>query len=318
MQFVFKKTIELTSEEKNGLLDQFNAIMEKDRTLQEWESMYLNTALGYSFHILMLDDGKLAGQNTGIPIYYQTEGKRSLFICNVDTMIDPGYRGLENIYDLFKFSFNQFKDSGISLVYGFPNDMAYPVEKALKIMKDVGRLDTYCLPYRIGGIKPSLKILNPFSRMFSCLFLLVSGLCSPKKKFSFQIQKEESSFNAFRYKWLDGGYQSVQYKGTEFVYKLKRHEGVRTAFLVDVRGKNPRNFRNAVRYILRKEKQNMDLLLYVGHLPFRHSGLIKFPEKYEPKHFHFMASILDEKSLTKETVFDLSHWDINLSNYDLI
>jgi len=47
-------------------------------------------------------------------------------------------------------------------VYGFPNDNDYPVFRKAKLMRDIGKLSTYYLPYRIGGIIPKLKFLNVF------------------------------------------------------------------------------------------------------------------------------------------------------------
>ncbi len=102
----------------------------------------------------------------------------------------------------------------------------------------------------------------------------------------------------------------------QFMYKIITYEGVRTAFLVDVVNKSARNFCKAVKYIIQNENVNFDLILYVGHLPFYGYGMIKFPRKFEPKHFNFTGFLLNEKN--KDLLFNIESWDVNLSNYDLI
>ena len=74
-----------------------------------------------------------------------------------------------------------------------------------------------------------------------------------------------------------------------------------------------------IKYIKQKEKGNFDLILFVGHLPegIRKIGLVKIPRKVEPKHFYMMGKIYDN-SLSKEVLYDINNWDVNLSDYDLI
>lgn len=318
MDFIFKKTTDLSDEEKNQLLGLFNKVMNRSRTIQEWENLYLNTPFGYSFHLIMKDGDVYAGQNAGIPIYYLVNGKKMSFICNIDTMTDRKYRGLENIYDIFRMSFDGYRKEGFSLVYGFPNDLAYPVEKGLRVMKDVGALDTYFLPFHIGGVVKRMGILNPLSLFFCWSWAVISSIFASKREHSFFIEKDLSTYNQTRYNWFDGQYEIVSKNGSGFVYKVQVHEGVRTVFLIDVFKKSPKEFCKAIKYIIQKEHKNADIILYVGHLPFRGTGMIKVPNTYEPKHFHFMASILDSDILEKDFIHNIEHWDVNLSNYDLI
>ena len=102
------------------------------------------------------------------------------------------------------------------------------------------------------------------------------------------------------------------------IYAVTVHEGVRTAFIVDITEKSAYNFQKAVKEILKLEKASMDLILYVGNLPFGNTGLIKVPRKYEPKNFNFTGQIFDKNSVDKKLFFDFNSWDVNLSNYDLI
>ena len=99
---------------------------------------------------------------------------------------------------------------------------------------------------------------------------------------------------------------------------MKEHEGVRTAFIVDVSPKSPRNFVDAVKYLLKHHSKEFDLVLYPGELPFGVTGMIKLPRKVEPKNFNMTANILDKEAVDESVIYDIRNWDTNLSNYDLI
>lgn len=315
MQFVTKKSIDLSAEEKRGLVNLFNEVFDRNRTIEEFDRQYLNNPEGFSYHTFAIEDGKIVASNSMVPSVYLYNGKQVRFVNSVDTMISEHHRGLENFYDMIKASFGDSEKRGYDAVYGFPNDNSYELFTKLKFLGDVGKLDTYCLPYRIGGIKKSLKVLNPLSMLFCRLWVVCSSLFASNKTPPFCIEKDAESFNSSRYKRGDGEYSVVD---GLFAYKVMEFDGVRTAFIIDVFEKSSRCFIKAVKYLLKNEKKNFDLVLYIGHLSFTSCGLIKFPRKYEPKHFNFTATVLNKNTIDKKTLLDIDNWDINLSNYDVI
>lgn len=315
--FEVKKTSELTIEEKQQIIALFNEIFEKNRDVKEFDSIYYNNVKGDGIHSLMKADGVVVGHDAGTPCYYKVNGQRTPAICNIDTMIHPKFRGLENYYDLMKAAFDKYKEEGYEFVYGFPNDNAFPLITGIKIMKFIGNLDTYCLPYRIGGIKKKLGFLNWASILFCNCWSSVSSLFASNKVQGFLIEKESETYNETRYKRMDGNYSKVCLPGLDFVYKVEDYEGIRAAFLIDVEQKSAKNFCKAAKYIWKQEKQNCDIILFVGVLPFGNTGFIKIPHKFEPKKFNFTA-ILNSKSIDKKAFYDINSWDMNLSNYDLI
>ncbi len=315
--FEVKKTSELTIEEKLQIVNLFNEIFEKNRTVKEFDNQYYNNVKGDGIHSLMKADDIIVGHDAGIPCYYIVNGARIPAICNIDTMIHPKYRGLENYYELMKTAFDRYKGDGYEFVYGFPNDNAFPLITGIKIMKHVGNLDTYCLPFRIGGIKKKLIFLNWVSILSCTCWVSFSGLFASKKVYRFLTEKETNTYNETRYKRMDGKYTKVSLPGLDFVYKVEDYEGIRAAFLIDVTQKSAKNFCRAAKYIWKQEKKICDIVLYVGVLPFKNTGFIKIPRKYEPKKFNFTA-ILNSKVLGKNEFYDINSWDVNLSNYDLI
>ncbi len=315
MQFVTKKTTELSLEEKQSLVDLFNEVFDKRRTVEEFDRQFLNNPEGYSYHTYSHEDGKMVASNTMVPSVYLVDGKPLRFVNSVDTMIAEHHRGLENFYDMIKASFGDSEKQGYDVVYGFPNDNSYELFTKLKFMRDIGKLDTYCLPYRIGGIKKGLDWLNWASMLFCRIWLGCSSLLASSRKATYLIEKEAMSYNATRYNRADGKYSVVE---GLFAYKVMEYEGVRTAFIVDVFEKSAKSFVKAVKYLFKNEKKNFDLILYVGHLTFDSYGLIKFPRKFEPKHFNFTGAILRKGAVDKKEFYEIDNWDINLSNYDVI
>jgi hypothetical protein len=256
--------------------------------------------------------------NSYIPCHYIINGEYYLFTNSVDTAVSKPYRDFANFYDMVVNAFDYMRKSGVTFTYGFPNDNSYLIFKKAKLFKDIGKLHTYCLPYRIGGVKPNLKVLNLFSKLLCLLWSNVTSFFATRKVAQFKIEKKVENYNATRYKRLDADYNMVKQSDFEFVYKIMKHEGVRTAFLIDVTPKSAHNFNNTVRYILKNERANFDLLLYVGHLPFHCTGMVKLPRKFEPKNFHFTGIVLDKKIFDDDLFYNINNWDVNLSNYDLL
>lgn len=316
--FIVKKTTELSIDEKKQIINLFNIVFDKNRSVEEFDNQYLNNPMGYSYHSMMIEDDVIVGHNSGMPCYYYVNGKKVVFACNIDTMIHPNHRGIENYYDLMSATYVEYKNDRVDVVYGFPNDNAFPLLTKLKFMKNVGRMYTYCLPYRVGGYKKSLRCLNWLSRLFCVMCVNVSMIFASKKECSYKILKDSKTYNETRYKRMDGEYSRVVCKGVEFVYKIMNHEGVRTAFIIDVMGKSSYNFCTAVKYILKNESANFDMIIYPGILPFLITGMIRIPRKYEPKRFNFTCKRMSSDKELDKYIYSIDNWDINLSNYDLI
>lgn len=317
MEFVVKKTEELSKEEIGQINSLFEKVFEKHRSEQEFLNQSVNNPIGYSYHSMMVEDGRIVGLNSFVPSYFIFNGDRMLFANSTDSMVDKPYRDFFNFNDMVTAAFREMKKDGVKYVYGYPNDNSYPVLIKSKLYKDIGKMHTYCLPLHVGGVKKSLAILNPLSSLFCRLFVAVSGLFASSKAERYSVEKDSESYNATRYRRGDGIYNVESIDGITVYYKIKVHEGVRTAFIIDLSEKSPKAFNKAVRHIVRNHAKEFDLLLYPGNLGFMNTSMIRIPRKFEPKNFNFTGRALDKKAFD-DSVWDIRNWDTNLSNYDLI
>lgn len=316
-EFIFRKTSELGEDEIAQITMLFNTVFEKDRTPDNMLHQYVNNPLGFSYHSLIVDNGNIVGMNVYVPVYYIVNGVKMLFANSIDSMVAKPYRDFFNYNDMVLTAYSHMKKEGVAFVYGYPNDNAYPVVVKSRLMKDIGKMHTYCLPLHVGGIKPALKFLTPVSSLLCRAFVAVSGIFASSRADNYAIHKDEATYNATRYKRGDGRYSTAMLGNATVWYKIKEHEGVRTAFIIDISEKSPRIFNRAVRHIVRNHAGEFDLLLYPGWLNFRNTSMIRIPRRFEPKNFNFTGKVLNKKAFD-DSVWDIRNWDTNLSNYDLI
>lgn len=321
MEIVAKKTTELTDKELQDISALFVEVFEKERDAEFSKRQYMNNPFGTSYHAMMYEDGKLVGHDAGIPQWYIVNGKKVKCLNNIDLMISKNCRGIVGFMGLMKAAYKLYTQEDVKFLLSMPNKNSYPLLKKLKYMEDVAPLNTYILPYRVGGVKPALGFANILSKLFCHLWVNVSSLFASNEVIKFAVHKDLETFNEHRYKRFDGVYQHAEYKGSRFVYKVMDYEGINAAFLVDVFEKSARNFALAAKYILKHEGDKFDVLLYVGNLPFGCNGFVKVPHKFEPKRFNFVSHIFDKEFFDeddKKAIFDLNSWDVNLSDDDVL
>lgn len=316
MEFITKKTTELTEKEIDQILSLFEEVFERPTSEEAFLGSYTSNYLGYSYHTLILKDNRIVGANSLVPIDYYIGGIKQKWVNSGGTMISKTCRGIENFYDMIRESYRNAETEGFAACTGFPNDNSYPLFTGTKLMKDIGKMYTYILPYRIGGIKSTLKWLNPISLFICKFYVSISGYFASKEVVQFKIHKANENFDQYRYK--SNSYVKLKIGDGNAIYKVTEHEGVRTAFIVDVTDKSACNYQRLVKEIIKREHKNIDLILYVGNLPFGNHGLIKIPRKFEPKNFNFTGHIFDQKLIDKKEFYKFENWDVNLSNYDLI
>ena len=97
-----------------------------------WQWQFKDNPSGKAVCFLAESKGQIVGQYVTIPTRFVTHGKDTLLAFSCDTMIHPGYRRQGMFSALAREVYGSLKTlSGITLVWGFPNDQSLPgfVEK---------------------------------------------------------------------------------------------------------------------------------------------------------------------------------------------
>ena len=153
-------------------------VPEKERWMKGWKWMHIGNPAGASMMWLAEHDGKLTGQ---YPLILEDMKVGEEIIKSaqiVDTMVHPEYRRQGIAYALGKKALSELEKEEIQLVYGFPNQQAYPLH-----MKS-GWLDV--CPFQVM-IKP-LNLENIIEMYFTCKklplrILTIAGKLSTKMVF---------------------------------------------------------------------------------------------------------------------------------------
>ena len=86
-------------------------------------------------------------------------------------------------------------------------------------------------------------------------------------------------------------------------------------YVIDVIPLSKKNLENAIDQIS-KANSNTDLLIYIGDLKTTPKNLIKIPSFLLKQQRMISGKILDNSQIN-EKIFDISNWNINLSNFDI-
>jgi hypothetical protein len=312
---VFKKTDQLKESEQEQMLDLFLRVFNKKMTRDAFERKFFHTPRGHSYHSLMLHGEVVVGAFSAVPGRYRCFGKEQIFSLSVDTMIDSKYRGAGHLMKMAKLVHQGLINDGIPFIFGFPNEHFYPAQKRFLKYENIGELDYYALPLNIGSVVQKLKPFNGLSRGF-CRF--AARLCRiPKNsKTKYEIAKViDKQFERHRY---DESYNRISLAdGAECIYKIYEEEGgIRTLYIIDVVPLNAGSLTRAVKQICRTAANSVDIIIYVGKLPSRPTGLWKVPDSKKPRKIRMTGKILIPDAIDG-SVFNIDNWRVNISDFDV-
>ena len=319
MNFIVKKSNELTVAEKQQICNLFFEVFEKKKTVEDFDKQFLGTFKGYSYHGLMIvDDTRIIGCYSTIPLEYSFYDSILTFALSVDTMILEEYRG--NPFNLKKIAnlvYEYLLQDGIIFVFGFPNDNVYLVRKKILKWIDIGTLDYYILPIRIGKIIKLLSSFNFLSQAFSQVLSIFLPAHTSLEQKKYEIDKiNNQAFRDYRYALFEGEYTKINDSIGYFAYRIERYENILTAYLIDVYPMTKDRFDYSVKYMIKNESM-IDAILFVGKIDFTPVGLFKVPKRFDPKTVYMAGKILDTTKIDNR-VFNIQNWNVNLSNFDVV
>ncbi len=314
--FAFRTTDRLSQADKDQICKLFFKVYGKNISKEDFDRKYLCTPSGYSYHGLMLVDGRILGAFNMVPYRYKYFGRDALFGLSVDLMVDEQHRGGPfNIRSMADPVCQAMQKDGIDFVFGFPNEAAYPCIKKLLGWRDIGELDYYVLPNRIGALAPRLRSMNCLSRLLTAGLVHWPG-SSDTAVPAYNIQKVcDAAFEAHRY---DGQHQCLEVgNGGKCMYRVYTEDDkTRTLYILDVDPLAEAAFREAVEALYRRYSTSTDVMLYVGRLPFRPRPLLRVPASMRPRRVRMCGKLLTP-GVVDDRIFHIENWNVNISNFDV-
>jgi hypothetical protein len=108
------------------ILELFNACFGEKLDQSIWDWAYLDNPMGNPFVSLCFDDEVLAGHYAIIPYNLVHNGRTIQACLSLTSMVDVKYRKCGLFVEQAKRVFEKAKDSGVDLVFGFPNAKSTP------------------------------------------------------------------------------------------------------------------------------------------------------------------------------------------------
>ena len=298
----------------------FGSVFGLDVSVAVFERRFLKTFFGYSYHGLLIDEDVIVGHYACIPFKYTCFGQVLCFALAASTMIDAKYQGNPfNLKRIAELTYESMVRDKIAFVFSLPNDNIYLIRKRVLKWIDIGELDYYILPVRIGG-------LNRFLRVFDLFFLVYAGFVNKMvagindkricHEVKYNIEKNIVDSNFMDYRYAEGYKIVVLAGGKFFVYRVMLEENVRVAYLIDVSPLRRNIIEYAVKHIYRCERNNVDLIVYIGKLKDTPLNLFKVPRLFEPRRLRMAGKILID-NLVDDEIFNIDNWNVNLSNFDV-
>lgn len=315
--FVVKKTNELSTDEIKQINKLFNETLNKVRNEIEFKEKFLNNFLKFSFHGLMKLDNQILGCYHVIPNEFDFFSKKKLFGQSVDTTIHQDFRG--SIYNLKKIAnmvYSELQKFKIFFVYGLANEKFYLVKKKILGWKDIGKLNYYIYPNDLKKFFNKFYPLNFLLGLFLKLLIKIKVKLNIEYKFSIsKIYNDNLNMNSYS---GNKDYKIFFNKNYKLIYKIvnnKKYNNAKIIYIIDVLPLTQKNLERSINELL-KSNGNVDLIIYIGKLSATPNNLFRIPDFFLKKQTKVSGKILDSTQI-QETVFNISNWNINLSNFDI-
>ena len=315
MQYITKKTSELTNTDWNQLTDLYNATFKRNVESEYFKKKYNSSVPSVScFHGLMVDDAiGIVGAMTIIPFKYKFFEKNVIFGNLIDLMINANYR--TNILN-FKLIYDQLLkniNSKVDFIYAVPNPNSHLYWTKILQWKEVGKLNYYLFPVKITKLLKLVssfdKLIRPFNNLFQFLFSR-----NRQKLFHPSISKIISD-NFLNYRYSDS-YKSFTIGGQTAWYRIYNENGVVTCYIIDIEPMDRKWMAKSIASIYKLERENVDVIMYISNNKAGAFNILKTPIKFEPRNLPLIGKVINTKNIDNR-IFNLSNWRFNLSDFDV-
>ena len=320
MDIIEKKTTEISEPQWSDYAQSFNKTFEKDFPISYFKQKYQNSCKGFSEHAFLIKEDRIVGAVTGIPYEYEFFGKKVLFGLVIDVFIQKDSRShpllLKKIYTRVE---KRLKEEGVSFVYAVPNPNSYQYLVKVCKWKDVGSLNFYALPIKIGNIKQTLlkRWVNSVSYFFSKFWISFSGLLINFNNVKVDPQpiKILKTKTVFKQR-LGDQYKKINLENSQqdFTYRVFKEDEIVTTYIIDISNFSDKLLWQANNHIFQKE--DTDIILYIGSPNVKTMSIFSVPKAFLPERELVLAGKIINPEHVDKRIYDLPNWEFNLFNFD--
>lgn len=309
--FQVRTTNELEPAEITALTQLFETVFEKPCPEDVFIRKFARSPIGHAVHSLMFLEGMLIGAFSAIPVPYRFFGKTLLFAITADLMIHPSHRGpVSRVQKLANGLYDSLARDGVAFVFCCLRDQVFGLHHALSGWRKIGKISYYAAPT---------------SALPRAAVRLWNRRAAQPHDAAYEIEKiGDTVFTAWRYSIFPTHYKTIHLPdGGTAIYAIDLYYPIsgiprqlRTGILIDVSPLTKMNFDAAVHQI-REQEPSLSILAWQGFLRFQPRDMLRIPAKYEKQPWTLGGKILIPGQVDSR-IFDLSNWNINLSNGDLV
>jgi hypothetical protein len=314
MKYLGKVTSQLSINEFEQIKDLFTDVFDKPVSIEKLQTKYCAPLNNNSYHGLMLnDDNLIVGTLTIIPFEYNFFNAKTVFGCAVDLMVHKSYRkDITSMKKMYAAAINLIgKD--IDFLYAIPNQNSYLYFKKILGWDEIGKLNYYIMPLNASKLLPRLKGLDFFSKIVAAI---LNGIKWPIKMAQIQRPITKIITPAFLKYRFPQYYKTVEKSGKCAYYTIVNEASIITAYIIDLCPLTSEWLSEVTRDIWRNERQNIDLIIYIGiDIPFM-PNLFKIPLRYEPRTLHFIGKVINPDKIDHR-INHIKNWQFNLSDFDV-
>jgi len=130
--------------DENQIIALFREAFAEVRSLNLWKWRFTKCPFGKGIIKLLFDKEKLVGHYAAIPMEVRVGDTTVKAIWSLDTMTHPDYRGRGVFVRLAKKVYEECNLQGYRFVYGFPNELIYPMRLKKLSWKGFGKMSILC------------------------------------------------------------------------------------------------------------------------------------------------------------------------------
>ena len=299
-----KKTTEVTNEEWQIWVEEFNKIFQTDYKINDFIVKYSQNPTGFSVHAMLYESGIFVGAQSYIIENFLYKNKPIKIACSCDTFIGKKYRKeFYSLYDMCAASEELLMQYNVDAIIGNPSPKLFQyhveVESGYRL---IGKLNTYVLPLSLTAINKNLSFLD------FMYFPIIRFLLRIRSKIKKPLYKGDELFKVSNY-----------YSPYDYVSNQDETKDIRVSWIwnkdkhIKIINDNFRNIGDIYEvsgYLQKKFKSRIDAIIYITSQKRSYQPFVFFHDREV-----FMGKILSDR-ISETDFYNIKNWEFKRGFFD--